>query len=316
MSELTANPRNPRDDLGDLADLASIADIQLQPAVAVTRAAYLALYPGRPRSPLATSSINGCRRLAAAHKYGRTDLAVVVNDDIARDRITLISASIAENVDRQDFDVIEEAKAVEALVAECGRADEAAARLHKTEAWVSQRRALLKLAPELQTALRRGELAIREARRWHGSRSSSRSPDGGPRWTRRNPTPREASGNGTRPPTRSRVIASALGEFDPSPQLLADALRDLSGRRRGPDAASTLLAARAPASPRRLTSRSRVHRSARSPRCPGVMNCAQTHPGSCGRRHGTSRPRCGWSGRRPGGPAARRSTAGWPRSAK
>ena len=54
--------------------------------------------------------VNGCRRLAAAHKYGREDLAIVVNDDIARDRITLISASIAENVDRQDFDVIEEAR--------------------------------------------------------------------------------------------------------------------------------------------------------------------------------------------------------------
>ena len=47
LSELTANPRNPRDDLGDLEDLASIADMQLQPAVAVTKAAYLKLYPER-----------------------------------------------------------------------------------------------------------------------------------------------------------------------------------------------------------------------------------------------------------------------------
>ena len=133
LSELTANPRNPRDDLGDLSDLASIADMQLQPAVVVTKAAYLRLYPD---DTITTRYVvvNGCRRLAAAHKYGRTDLAVVVNDEIARDRITLISASIAENVDRQDFDVIEEAKAVEALVQECGRADEAAARLHKTPA--------------------------------------------------------------------------------------------------------------------------------------------------------------------------------------
>ena len=46
--------------------------------------------------------------------------------------MTLISASIAENVDRQDFDVIEEAKAVDALVKECGSAVEAANRLRKT----------------------------------------------------------------------------------------------------------------------------------------------------------------------------------------
>ena len=91
--------------------------MQLQPAVVVTARPPISGCIPTTRSPPATSSINGCRRLAAAHKYGRTDLAIVVNDDIARDRITLISASIAENVDRQDFDVIEEAKAVEALVA-------------------------------------------------------------------------------------------------------------------------------------------------------------------------------------------------------
>ncbi|MFZ0714375.1 MAG: peptide transporter, partial [Mycobacterium sp.] len=44
LTELTPNPRNPRDDLGDLTDLESIADMQLQPAVVVTKAAYLKLY--------------------------------------------------------------------------------------------------------------------------------------------------------------------------------------------------------------------------------------------------------------------------------
>jgi ParB family transcriptional regulator, chromosome partitioning protein len=237
LDHLSANPRNPRDDLGDLADLASIADIQLQPAVVVTKAAYLRLYPD---DTIATRYvvINGCRRLAAAHKYARTDLTVVVNDDIARDRITLISASISENVDRQDFDVIEEAKAVEALVAECGRADEAARRLHRTESWVSQRRALLQLAPELQTALRRGELAIRRARalarvpleqqvaRWRAAQDKNDS------------DPAAGKVGKKRPPPRSRVIATALGEFTAKPQLLADALRTYLGA----DGVKTLLA--------------------------------------------------------------------------
>ena len=140
LHDLTPNPRNPRDDLGNLEDLASIADMQLQPAVVVTARAYQLLYP---EDAIATRYvvINGCRRLAAAHKFGRSDLDVVVNDEIARDRITLISASIAENVDRQDFDVIEEARAVETLVRECGSADGAAGRLRKTKSWVSQRRA-------------------------------------------------------------------------------------------------------------------------------------------------------------------------------
>jgi ParB family transcriptional regulator, chromosome partitioning protein len=237
LTELTPNPRNPRDDLGDLSDLESIADMQLQPAVVVTKGAYLKLYP---QDSITTRFvvINGCRRLAAAHKYGRTDLAVVVNDEIARDRVTLISASIAENVDRQDFDVIEEAKAVESLVAECGSAVEAATRLRKTQAWVSQRRALLSLAPELQTALRRGELAIREARslarvpleqqvvRWQAAQDKKND---------------DGKHNGTRDkrsPSPSRIIATALSQFDSKPQLLADALRT----HLGPDGVKTLLA--------------------------------------------------------------------------
>jgi ParB family chromosome partitioning protein len=237
LTDLTPNPRNPRDDLGDLSDLESIADMQLQPAVVVTKGAYLKLYP---HDSIATRLvvINGCRRLAAAHKYGRTDLAVVVNDEIARDRVTLISASIAENVDRQDFDVIEEAKAVESLVKECDNAVDAATRLRKTPAWVSQRRALLSLAPELQTALRRGELAIREARslarvpleqqvvRWQAA-LDKKDDDG-----KRNGAPDKRS------PSPARIIASALGEFASKPQLLAEVLRT----HLGPDGVKTLLA--------------------------------------------------------------------------
>jgi ParB family chromosome partitioning protein len=228
LKDLVANPRNPRDGVGDLTNLASIVDIQLQPAVAVTRAAYLKLYP-EDTITAKYVVVNGCRRLAAAHEYGRSDLAVIVNDEIARDRVTLISASIAENVDRQDFDVIEEAKAVQSLVAECGRADEAAKRLHKTASWVSQRRALLELAPELQTALRRGELAIREARslarvpheqqvaRWRAAMDKKDKPG------------EEGESGSTRPPTRSRVLASAIGEFESKPEILAEALKTYLG---------------------------------------------------------------------------------------
>jgi ParB family chromosome partitioning protein len=236
LTELTPNPRNPREDVGDLSDLESIADMQLQPAIVVTAAAYLQLYP---EDTIKTRFVvvNGCRRLAAAHKYGRTDLAIVVNNEIARDRVTLISASIAENVDRQDFDVIEEAKAVESLVQECGSGVEAANRLRKTQAWVSQRRALLELAPQLQTALRRGELAIREARalarvpleqqvaRWQAAQDK-KTDDG------------KRNGGPDKRPSPSRIIASALNEFDSKPQLLADALRI----HLGDDGVKTLLA--------------------------------------------------------------------------
>ena len=77
LTDLTPNPRNPRDDVGNLEDLPSIADMQLQPAVVVTAKAYQRLYPD---DAIATRYvvINGCRRLAAALKFGRIDLDVVV----------------------------------------------------------------------------------------------------------------------------------------------------------------------------------------------------------------------------------------------
>lgn len=166
LSELAPNPRNPRDDLGDLSDLVSITDTQLQPALVVTRAAYLQLYPeDETKIGLARwIVINGCRRLAAATSFGRPNLDIVVKDEVAKDRMTLLAAAVIENVGRRDFDVIEEAKAVELLINECGTVEKAALKLAKSKGWISQRRALLQLTPELQTALRKGELAIRTAR--------------------------------------------------------------------------------------------------------------------------------------------------------
>jgi ParB family chromosome partitioning protein len=226
LSDMTANPRNPREDLGDLSTLASIADLQLQPVTVVTRDAYLALYPDDEITTRYVV-INGCRRLAAAQEFGRPELDISVNDAVARDRVTLISAAIAENVDRQDFDVIEEAKAVKLLVEECGRANLAAERLEKTKGWVSQRLALLQLAPELQAALRRGELAVREARslarvpleeqvrRWQSSYD---------RQTKKQPKP-----PADRCPSPTRTITTALKKFSTEPELLATALREQLG---------------------------------------------------------------------------------------
>ena len=166
LRQLIANPRNPRSTVGDLDDLESIKDRQLQPAVVVSRAAWLNLYPD-DAADLGDAKwivVNGCRRLAAAAKYGRDGLDVIIRDSLAGDAATILWAAIAENIDRRDFDIIEEARAVDLLTTEAGSGAAAAERLGRTKAWVSQRRALLKLAPDLQDKLRNGELAVREAR--------------------------------------------------------------------------------------------------------------------------------------------------------
>lgn len=166
IDELIGNPRNPRRRIGDLSDLATIAERQLQPGVAVTKTTWLKIFPADEKL-IGTARyivVNGNRRLAASREFGRKGMDVVVRDSIATSSESILEAAIIENIGRRDFDVLEEAEAVQALVAECGSADAAAERLGRSKGWISQRRALLKLTPELQEKLRGGELAIRLAR--------------------------------------------------------------------------------------------------------------------------------------------------------
>jgi ParB family transcriptional regulator, chromosome partitioning protein len=238
LRDLVANPHNPRDSVGDLDELASIAEFQLQPVVAVTRAAFHNLYPDTAVSARWVV-ILGNRRLAAAHKFGRPELDIVIKDELAKDPATLLTAIIAENVDRKGFDVIEEAKAVERLVDLYGSADLAADHLRKSKTWVSQRRALLGLAPDLQEATRRGDLAIREARtlarvpleqqvaRWNAGRSASPgrgADEGSPQRGSGDQSPGRDSGSHS-----LRTVTKALRKFESEPHTLASALHEELG---------------------------------------------------------------------------------------
>ncbi|MFJ9846012.1 ParB/RepB/Spo0J family partition protein [Kitasatospora sp. NPDC101155] len=168
------NPRNPRDELGDLSDLASIKDRQLQSCLAVTPAAYLRLWP-EDRQALGAGAqdvviVNGNRRRAAAQLYGREQLLVVVDDSVAESKATLLRAALDENMARKDFDPIEEANAVLLIVAQYPTAKEAAEAEGWSQSWISHRKNLLKLHPELQRQVRakaRGEdgVSINVARR-------------------------------------------------------------------------------------------------------------------------------------------------------
>ncbi|WP_306307565.1 ParB/RepB/Spo0J family partition protein [Nocardia tenerifensis] len=230
LEKLAGNPRNPREDLGDLSDLASIAERQLQPVLVVTRKAYLELFPEDAEliGDAKWVVVTGNRRLAAARKYGCTVLEFVIKDDVAKDKVTFLTAAIDENIGRRDFDVLEEARAVDQLATECGSADGAAAQLKRSKGWVSQRRAVLQLHPELQAALRAGELAFRAARSlarvpleeqvaaWQAQqeRAANKTNDESPK-----PAP------GPKPASAPR-IAKALRRFEPEPAVLAQALRD------------------------------------------------------------------------------------------
>lgn len=239
LRDLIGNPYNPRDSIGNIDELASIVDFQLQPVVVVTRSVFQNLYP-EARISGRWVVIIGNRRLAAAQKFGRPDLDIVVKDELAKDRATLLTAIIAENVDRSGFDVIEEAKAVESLVGEYGSADAAADHLRKSKTWVSHRRALLKLAPELQEATRRGDLAIREARslarvpleqqvvRWNAASDRRNDCDSDESQPNEQPSSRR-DGSAVSGPQGARSVARALKKFDVDPNGLAVVLREQLG---------------------------------------------------------------------------------------
>lgn len=174
VQQVAANPLNTRDLDVDRAKIEDIAESmrthgQLQPCAVVSREAFLRIYPEHD-SAIGRATwvqVTGGRRRAAALLSGQPTLDIVVKNSLAESREAWVSATAAENLDRENLDPIEEARAVQLLVQESGTGRAAAVRLSRTPAWVTQRLNLLKLAPELQAMLRSGEVPLREVRDLH-----------------------------------------------------------------------------------------------------------------------------------------------------
>jgi ParB family transcriptional regulator, chromosome partitioning protein len=170
LGDVAPTPLNPREHFGADEELTELGESmrvrQLQPVVVVGREAYLRLWPehegviGQAKCVL----VNGERRYRAAAHVALDGLDALVREEIADSRAGFMDALLSENIDRKNFDPIEEANAVEAMVAECGTARAAAERFRRHETWVSQRRTLLQLTPAMQTRVRNGEIPVRSAR--------------------------------------------------------------------------------------------------------------------------------------------------------
>ncbi|WP_018223830.1 ParB/RepB/Spo0J family partition protein [Salinispora pacifica] len=174
VQQIAANPLNTRDLDTDHAKIESIADSmrthgQLQPCAVVPREAFLRIYPehGPAVGKALWVQVTGGRRRAAALLANLATLDIIVKNHLAESRETWVGATAAENLDRENLDPIEEARAVQLLVEESRTGKAAAERLSRTPAWVTQRLNLLKLAPELQSMLRSGEVPLRDVRDLH-----------------------------------------------------------------------------------------------------------------------------------------------------
>ncbi|WP_241540204.1 plasmid partitioning protein [Streptomyces sp. M41(2017)] len=176
LDEVSPTPLNPRRNFGSDEDKARFGEelrqAQLAACVAVSRPAYLALWPdhderiGKAEHVL----VNGERRFRSAVHVGLDSLDFVVRDDLASSREAFIDHLLKENLEREDFDVIERARGVEALVTVCGEQSErgarsrAAERLGKDRSWVTNQLSLLDLPEEIQIMLSSGDLPERDGR--------------------------------------------------------------------------------------------------------------------------------------------------------
>lgn len=207
------------------------ANGQLQPCAVVTRDAFRRIFPDDDAvlGRATFVQITGARRYAAAQQIGWDALDVVVKDEVASSPLRFLSATAAENIDRQDFDPVEEAEQVQLVVAAAESGQVAAEQLQRSPGWVSQRLNLLKLAPELQNALRAGEIPLREVRTLHTLTPAeqlaalhrftavNRPPDDDPDGSDTAPTPRQTD--------RPTPIARAIRRIGGTPDRIAATLK-------------------------------------------------------------------------------------------
>jgi ParB family chromosome partitioning protein len=174
LTQLALNPFNKRvlgarpDAITELID-SMRANGQLQPCAVVTRAAFRRIFPDDDAQlgRAAFVQVTGARRYLAAQQLRWDAIEAVIKDDLASSTLRFLSATAAENLDRRDFDPVEEAEQVQLVVAAAGSGQAAAEHLQRSPGWISQRLNLLKLAPELHTALRAGDISLREVRTLH-----------------------------------------------------------------------------------------------------------------------------------------------------
>lgn len=158
---ISPNPDNPRTKVGDLTDLGnSLRDHGQKQAITVmNRDAYVAAnasLEGELEAGTTHVVVDGSSRLWAAREAGIAELKVMVDDTQGSTEEELLESALVANVHRQDLEPMDEARALQRLLAIHKTQTRLAKRLHRSQGWVSQRLALLGLTPELQESLEAG----------------------------------------------------------------------------------------------------------------------------------------------------------------
>ncbi|MFE9812366.1 ParB/RepB/Spo0J family partition protein [Streptomyces sp. NPDC005548] len=235
LEHLVPTRFNPRRNFGTTEDLRDfglkLKKKQLQPAVAVTRDAYLLLWPAEADSVGKAKYViaNGERRYRGSLAAGLTTLEVVVDDDIAKSRADFLDAVLSENNDREDLDPIERALGIKTMVEQLGGKAKVAEHYEKSAGWVTQQMYLLDLAPELQQLVSAGDLPVRETRAlvklqaedqrqaWEARQVQREEERAQPRTPRVKPPPTLDAGSGAGPAQLSQTFTAVKNTTQPTP---------------------------------------------------------------------------------------------------
>ncbi|MGA5430716.1 ParB/RepB/Spo0J family partition protein [Streptomyces koyangensis] len=176
MHTIIGSPENPRteadytDEDAEFRELKESMKVvgQLQPAVAMSREAFLAVKP-EFRKHLGDKQwvvILGNRRFHAAKQLGWTKFEIRVRDrlgDEADDKVD--EAVVIENIHRKNIPPYKEAVFLQRMLERHGSQEKVAARIGKSQMYVSNRLALLDLDPELQEAVDTKQIKVKTAER-------------------------------------------------------------------------------------------------------------------------------------------------------
>lgn len=171
LDQLAHNPENRRygyDEPEDEELVDSLRELgQVQAVTAVARDVFIAHFPQHTEL-LADARwvvVDGNRRLAAARRAGLPSLRLTVQDNLgAIDDPRISEAALVANIHRAQLPPLLEARELASLVERHGSQSAVARRLSKSQGWISQRLALLRLTDELQQALRNGAITVEDAR--------------------------------------------------------------------------------------------------------------------------------------------------------
>lgn len=154
IEQISVNPKQPRRDfeeqaMRELAESIRLHDV-IQPVTVVKL------------SPVSYQLISGERRLRASKMAGLKDIPAYIR---TADSQGILEMALLENLQREDLNAIEIALSYRQLMDECGLTQEQVAeRMKKERSTVANYLRLLKLPPDIQKAVRDGQLSMGHAR--------------------------------------------------------------------------------------------------------------------------------------------------------